>query len=242
MMKKLFSTLLISATLALSGQVMDTTVTDCNNNSRSIYATLATGKALVVASKGFDCSICKNKAPGWQSWTSQNKSQVEVWGAMTFLYSGNTPTCNDANSWVSTYSWNDIFTFLDLNKKWFTGGTPYYYVYDPSDNSIAYQGNSDAQARSTALSVSQVTIGLGEAIQKPFSVSGGEGFVSLDNLPHTTTKIQIVALTGKVIKTVNILSPQSVEKVDLSNYTAGIYLVNVQNKNGFQAVRKVYLR
>jgi hypothetical protein len=93
-MKKLLTVLLSLSLLILQGQVMDRTVEDCNNNSNSIFNILASGKALIIASKGFDCSICVNRAPGWGTWATANKQQVEVWGAMTNTYSSAIPSCN----------------------------------------------------------------------------------------------------------------------------------------------------
>ncbi len=239
-MKKLYLALLFGASVALSAQVADKSVTDCNSTTKSIYTALATGKPLVVASKGFDCSICQGAASPLQNWASQNPG-VQVWGAMTFNYSGNTPTCSNVSSWVGQYNWNNIFTFIDDTRHWYKFGTPRYYVYDPSDSTIAYEGANQSTALSTAEGLA-ATVGQPEVTQKPFSVSASNGSVSLFNLPQGYTTVQVVSLTGNVVKTVNFSSPGDVEKVALENFSVGIYLVNVQNKSGFHTVRKVYLR
>lgn len=243
MMKKFLFLFLASATLSSFGQVADQTVTDCNSNSRSIYAVLASGKPLVIASKGFDCSNCKSTAAALQSWASQNSASVEVWGAMTFTYSSSTPTCSNVSSWVSTYSWNDIFSYLDANRFWFKFGTPRYYVYDPADSTIAYEGPSQSIALSTALTLVPSNIGQTEVEAPLFSVSSGEvGKINLYDLPQGETMVQIVSLTGVVVQEINFSSPTAYEEVSLDKYSTGIYLVNVQNKSGFQSVKKVYLR
>lgn len=77
---------------------------------------------------------------------------------------------------------------------------------------------------------------------KSFSIGTGEGFILLHNLPSGESTIRVVSLTGKVVKTIGLNNPQATEKIDLKNYPPGIYLINVQNKKGFQAVRKAYLR
>ncbi len=239
-MKKLYLALLLGASIALSAQVADKTVTDCNSTTKSIYAALATGKPLVVASKGFDCGNCQNTAAALQSWASQNPG-VEVWGAMVNLYSSSTPTCANVTSWVNTYSWTNIYTFLDDTKHWFKFGTPRYYVYDPADSTIAYEGSSQSTALSTAAGLVS-TVSQSEIEKKEFSLSASNGSVSLFNLPQGPITIQVVSLTGNVVKTVNFNSPAALEKVVLDKFSAGIYLVNVQNKSGFRTVRKVYLR
>jgi thiol-disulfide isomerase/thioredoxin len=239
-MKKLYLALFFGASLGLSAQVSNKSVTDCNSNASCIYAALATGKPLVVASKGFDCSNCRSTAAALQNWASQNPN-VQVWGAMTFNYSGNTPMCTDVSAWVGQYSWNSIFTFIDDSRHWYKFGTPRYYVYDPADSSIAYEGSSQSSALSTAAGL-VTTVGQPEIAKKDFSVSAVNGTLSLFNLPEGPITVQVIALTGNVVKTVNFGSASSIEKVALERFTAGIYLVNVQNKNGFKAVRKIYLR
>ncbi len=239
-MKKLYIALFLGASIALSAQVADKTVTDCNSTTKSIYAALATGKPLVVASKGFDCSNCRSTAAALQNWAAQNPN-VQVWGAMTYNYSSNTPMCSDVSAWVSQYSWTSIFSFVDDSRHWYKFGTPRYYVYDPADSTIAYEGSSQSTALSTAAGLVS-TVSQSEIEKKEFSLSASNGSVSLFNLPQGPITVQVVSLTGNVVKTVNFNSPAALEKVVLDKFSAGIYLVNVQNKSGFRTVRKVYLR
>ncbi|MEQ9262568.1 MAG: T9SS type A sorting domain-containing protein [Owenweeksia sp.] len=244
-MEKLYFSLLflLSVSLASSQVVQNETVTNCNNNSKSIYTTLSSGKVLVIASEGFDCSICRSKAPGLQSWAAQNVTSIEVWGAMTYTYSGNTPTCTDVSSWKNSYSWNDIFMFIDSGRKWFGAGTPQYFVYSPQDSTLAYQGFSETTARSTAENL-VATIGIHEqeAIA-PFFVNQGEGFIQLNNLPPSTIQFQLFDLTGKAVKT-QIISNQFGEafKINITEMKRGLYLVKVKNGKGFEAVKKVMIR
>lgn len=239
-MKKLYLALFLGASIALSAQVADKTVTDCNSTTKSIYAALATGKPLVVASKGFDCSNCRSTAAALQNWAAQNPN-VEVWGAMTYNYSSNTPMCSDVSAWVGQYNWNNIFSFIDDTRHWYKFGTPRYYVYDPSDSTIAYEGSSQSSALSTAAGLVS-TVSQVEVAKKEFSVSASGATLSLFNLPQGQTTVQVVSLTGNVVKTINFNAPADVEKVSLDKFSVGIYLVNVQNKSGFNTVRKVYLR
>ncbi len=239
-MKKLYLSILLGASIALSAQVADKTVTDCNSTTKSIYAALATGKPLVVASKGFDCSNCRSTAAALQNWAAQN-TNVQVWGAMTFNYSSNTPMCSDVSAWVNQYNWTNIFSFIDDSRHWYKFGTPRYYVYDPADSTIAYEGSSQSTALSTAAGL-VTTVGQAEVVKKEFTVNASNATLSLFNLPQGQTTVQVVSLTGNVVKTVNFNSPAAIETVSLDKFSAGIYLVNVQNKNGFSTVRKVYLR
>ncbi|MGB0175635.1 MAG: T9SS type A sorting domain-containing protein [Owenweeksia sp.] len=245
-MKKLYISLLFLLSLSVSHAqvVQNETVTDCDNNSRSIYSTLAAGKVLMVASEGFDCSNCMSKAPGLQNWAAQHTNSIDVWGAMTFTYSGNTPNCTDVNDWKNKYSWTDIFTFIDSGRKWFGAGTPQYFVYNPQDSSLAYQGFSESTARTTAENLANSTIGIRESInaRAPFYVSQGEGFFQLNNLPLTTVQYQLFDLTGKVVKSQTFSDARDVQRISTNDIKKGLYLVKVKGVNGFEAVKKVLVR
>ncbi|WP_417611442.1 T9SS type A sorting domain-containing protein [Owenweeksia hongkongensis] len=242
-MKKIYTLFISIITFAASAQVMDVSVADCNNNASSIHAVLGTGKVLVVASDGLDCSICKSKAPGLQSWAAQNKTKIQVWGAMTFTYSNSTPTCTGVDSWVNSYGWTDIYTFVDANRHWFMSGTPRYTVYSALDSSLAYQGFDENAALNTALQIAgNTTVGIDEVSQKDFYVSQSPGAVRLHNLPKGANTIQLVNLTGQVVKSINNVSEDGSYTLLTSNMNAGIYLVSAQNNKGFKAVRKVYVK
>lgn len=242
-MKKLYPLLffLLYSALQLSAQVADRSVTDCNNNSKSIYSVLASGKVLLVSSEGFDCSNCKNGAAALQSFAAQYSAQIEVWGAMTFTYSSATPDCNDVNDWINSYGWSNIFTFIDAGEFWFQSGTPRFTVYNPADTSIAYQGYNVTDARNIAQNLA-ATVHLKENFKKEFSLSYGDGIIRLINLPAGEVNVQLISITGKLLKTRQIISANKAENLSVKNLQPGIYLVNVQNNNGFQAVRKIYLR
>lgn len=242
-MKKIYTLFISLITLAASSQVMDVSVTDCGNNMSSIHTVLGTGKVLVVASDGLDCSICKGKAAGLQTFAAQNKTKIQVWGAMTFTYSNNTPTCAGVINWVNTYGWTDIFTFIDANEYWFMSGTPRYTVYSPLDSSQAYQGFDENAALNKALELAgNTTVGLSEFSQKDIYVSHSPGSVRLHNLPIGTNTIQLLSLTGRVVKSITAANEEGKYSMSTSDLNAGIYLVSVQNNNGFKAVKKVYVK
>ncbi len=242
-MKNVYTIFISLITLWASAQVTDVSVTDCNNNMSSIHTVLGTGKVLVVASDGLDCSICKSKAPALQSFAAQNKTKIQVWGAMTFTYSNSTPTCTGVDNWVNSYGWTDIYAFVDANRHWFMSGTPRYTVYSPLDSSLAYQGFDENLALNTALQIAgNTTVGIGELSQKDFYVSQSPGAVRLHNLPKGVNTIQLVSLTGQVVKSITGVSEDGSQTLLTSNMSAGIYLVNAQNNNGFKVVKKVYVK
>lgn len=210
---------------AASAQVSDKVFYDCADNDKSVHAVLGTGKAIVVLSKGLDCSICKSKAPGWQNWAAANSAKVEVWGAMTFTYSNNTPTCQQLQNWVSTYNWNSIFTFVDSSEFYFQAGTPRYIVYSPVDSSIVYTGIDEAQARNKALTTSMVNINIKENKLENFGYRLRNGNLELFNVPRKKVQVRLLNLSGQVSRSFEMNNTQ--KEVDVTGLAPGIYLLQL---------------
>ena len=235
MMKNLYPIFLALLVLPAFGQVANKTVTDCNGDTRSIYGVLSTGKVLLVTSSGLDCSICMGAAPQVQSFAAANKGSVEVWGAMTFTYNSNNPTCTQVTGWVNNYSWTDVFAFSDDTRHWFMTGTPRYIVYDPADSSKAYEGPSRSQAFQTATSLAN-TVGLEQRDLDRVEVGNYAGGIRVFNLGESTTA-ELISLTGKLIKS-GRLSPDA-NQINTSGLRSGIYLLRLQTGNNETLVRKV---
>lgn len=136
---------------AFSQKIPNATFTDCNGNTQAIYSVLATGKVLMIASKGLDCSICMSYAANFENFVATNDATIAGWGAMVYNYQTNTPTCSDVTSWNSTYGWSEIFSFVDANKDFLVSGTPRYYVVNPADSMLVYNGGNFNTAKQTAL-------------------------------------------------------------------------------------------
>lgn len=228
-MKKFYTLLFSSLFIAASAQVSDRVETDCQSNSESIYNVLGSGKALIVASKGLDCSICVSRAGGWGNWATNNKSQVEVWGAMTYTYSNNIPTCGSMNAWVSTHGWSDIFTFADSNEYYFSAGTPRYLVYDPSDSTLIYQGGSHSQARTLALNASMVNLNVAQNELEKLSIYQSRDILNFEGIPAGKTDLEIYNLAGKREKTFELSADNNV--LNISDLPKGIYLIRLSNSS-----------
>lgn len=242
-MKKIYSIFFLALSTLLFGQVLNVSVQDCNNVSSSIYDVLSSGKVLFVASEGLDCSNCKAQAPGLQNWAAQNDIKIQVWGAMTYTYNNNTPGCGPISNWVSTYGWDDIYTFIDGNRYWLQSGTPRYVVYDPSDSTIAYQGFSESTAMTTAENLAaNSTVGLNETSDRSFYVSQSDEAFKMHHLPKGAISMRILSLTGQQISAENIEVSSDAVAISTARMNAGIYLVGVQNNSGFRAVRKIHVK
>ncbi len=117
-MKKLTFVFLLSFPALLFGQVDDRTENGCDGTARSVYQVGDEGKPLLIASDGLDCSICMNHAPDVRNFANDNQGTIEVWGAMSYLYSNAIPTCANVEQWNTAYNWTTIFTFVDLDEFW----------------------------------------------------------------------------------------------------------------------------
>ncbi len=225
-MKQVFTLLLLFALSVASAQaVMNRNEVDCNGQQMAIHQILGSGKALIISSQGLDCSICVSKASGWGNWASANKGSVAVWGAMTYTYSNNTPSCGSLNSWMSTHGWNDIFTFVDSAEYYFQSGTPRYLVYDPADSSLIYQGGNENQARNFALGASQINLGQAQFKLEDLDFFINRGQLNFRNVPPGRTLIEIYNLAGKKEKSFQLSESHKV--LNISDLPKGIYLVRM---------------
>ncbi len=241
-MKTLQSILLALCVSFLSNTYAQTptnaTVYDCANISKNIYTTLGTGKSLVVLSKGFDCSICINAAPAWQTFAAANTNQVEVWGAMTFTYGMAVPNCSNVSTWKNTHNWNDILMFIDTTERWYQSGTPRYIVYSAIDSSIVYQGRNAATARNIALNNSVVSsVNDYTAVNDVKLLNNGRQ-ITVANLPDDLESIHLVDISGRIMKQ---LKP-SADQVSISGERhTGIYFLRFISNTNQIATLKIAL-
>jgi hypothetical protein len=241
-MKNIFILVFLAGvTTSLFSQVpLNRTVFDCSNNSKNIYATLATGKSIIVLHKGVDCSICRSAAPGWQTWAAANTTNVEVWGALTYTYSGSafpvSNMCTLTTNWVSRYGWNDIFTFPDSNRLWVQAASPRYYVYSAIDSSIAYQGPNSTTARNVALA--QSAVGLNGTILNDAKVYATNGRLIIKDLPKEINSFTIRNVKGQVIKINRSVSPNF--EMDVSIFPKGIYFIQFVSERGYESRKLIF--
>jgi hypothetical protein len=138
--------------VSITAQTPDHSYTDCDGTTESIYALLAQGRPLLIASAGYDCSICMGEAGAVRDFAAQHP-QVRVWGAMNYKYSGAVPECPAFYNWRTAYWWDNIFMFNDVDDDWQDVGYPAYYVISPADSLIVYQGANLNAAQAAALAL-----------------------------------------------------------------------------------------
>ena len=234
----LFSTLLLCSVL-LAQVPANKTAYDCSGNTETIYDILGTGRSVIVLHKGVDCSICRNSAPGWQTWAAANTTNVRVWGAITYTYSSSqfntTNMCQKTTSWKSQYNWNDIFTFPDSSREWVNGGSPRYYVYSAIDSSIVYQGPNSTTARNTALA--QSTVGLSKIILNDSKIYFDSYNLRIENLDASVNSYRIFNPKGQMVAEGGILNGNAI--VSTNGFSKGVYIVQLIDNNNKTESRKV---
>ena len=241
-MKKivLITIIALFADAAIAQVPSNRTVFDCSSNSKNIYTTLATGKSIIILHKGVDCSICRSAAPGWQTWAAANTTNVEVLGALTYTYSGSafplSNSCTLTNNWVTTYGWNDIFTFPDSNRLWVQAASPRYYVYSAIDSTIVYHGPNSAIARSTA--IAQSTVGINRTILRNAKVFSYNGQLFLKNLPEDIRTLTILTINGQVVLEKAMQINQ--ENIDVSEFKRGTYILKFTSPKGIESKKLIF--
>jgi hypothetical protein len=232
-----FTLFLFALPFLLNAQPLNTSVTDCNNVTKSIQTTLSSGKALIIAHKGVDCTICQGQAPSLQTWAAANKAKVEVWCALTWKYNPNTfnPACSATNSWVNTYNWTDIYTFPDYNRDCLSSGTPRYYVYSPMDCTIVFSGGkSQAEARA----LQETLVGIEESsLIKSVKISTFKGAVSLSGLSPTFQEVRLYNVTG-TLQQINLIKA---EKLKIQNLKSGIYILQFIGQTSVIGSKKIFI-
>jgi len=238
----LILTLIIFSATSIAQAPLNKTVYDCDSNSKNIQDVLGTGKALIIAHKGVDCSICKSSAGPLQTWAASNKSKVEVWGAMSYRYNPNSfkPECQKTKDWDSTYKWNDIFAFADSSRSWAASSSPRYYVYSAIDSSIVFQGSSRTVAQDSALNHSKISVSLNDLNEiDQFQLLYQSNQIILKNLPKNTSELIIYDLNGRIIDrkpNAKLYSP-----ISTSGFKKGVYILQIRTLKGLGANKKLLI-
>ena len=214
------------AHLAL-GQAPDFFAHNCAGKTQSLYQVLSSGKALVVASEGFDCSICQSKAAQLENRATNDSDRVVTWAAMTYTYSNQQPPCSELSRWDSVYAWETIFSFLDSNEYFFSLGTPRYLVYSPVDSSQIYVGSDEQQAYAQARQAAQQLLHRApRPLLDNLHLQQQGGRILLRGLPRQPGQLQVFNLAGKRIYQTALR--QGEENIPWQGYAPGVYLFHLR--------------
>ena len=245
-MKFLYYTLMILLIPQLAlAQVQDRTETNCDGEMRSVHQVGDEGKPLIIATKGLDCSTCMSHAPAVGDFAEDYAGQIEVWGAMTYLYSPNDPTCPAVADWESDYGWTNIFTFLDLAEYWVEGGgLPDYRVIHPQTHEEVYLGPSWDDARDEALELLSLSIAnIDNGIQQ-LSVVARDGQLQLwiDGGNPGKLQVEVLTIIGQRVAEFQTNITSGAQRLEFPfNEKEGVYLLRAI-QDGQPVVRKFTIR
>jgi positive regulator of sigma E activity len=235
-----FAAFLFLAVSVFAQPIADASYTDCNSNTMSIYGVLGSGKVLLVANAGTNCSICMSHAGGVASVADNNSNTIQVWGSIT-TKNGGSVNCTAINSWVSTYNWSNVFSFADVNKDWFSLGTPRYHVISPLDSTVVYAGSNWNTAKQTAETLASQIIGIDEVdLVNHISLTAQRLTVNLSQ-PASNAEITLFNITGQKLMEEQGNTGQTQISINLNQtLKPGIYLVRVL-ADGKEVVKKMML-
>lgn len=217
------------------GQVPDFTAENCDGKQQGLHQILGSGKALVVASEGFDCSICQSKAAQLETRATNDSDLVVTWGAMTYTYSSAQPSCADLQTWDSTYQWQTVFSFLDSTEHYFQFGTPRYIVYSPVDSSEVYAGGDEVQAFSKARNEAQKLLRREEYPLEQVELIRQPQSVYLKNLPAGSGKLTVYNLAGQPVLRKELNTSEV--RIPWGNRPPGIYLFQLHFAQGVRTIK-----
>lgn len=210
---------------------------NCSGVSESLYDVLNANKVLVVAADGFDCSICMSHAPTIGNLANSNPDKIRVWGAMNYKYSSNAPTCNAVNSWVNSYNWSAVFSFIDAPISWASSGYPTYTVIDPRTKTVAYKGGNSNQAVSIANGIASQITAAKENLEKKSKVRAivSNGILSIYDLENfQPKKAMLTNLSGQIFFQKDDLIPNDGAGFSVPISKAlpnGMYLLKIENEH-----------
>lgn len=254
-MKKLILSLsLLAAVTAANAQTYATnwTATDCNSVSHTLFNTLDSGKIIVFVWV-MPCASCKNGAKAAynavQSFATTNPGKVRMYMADDL----GDASCSSLQSWVTSNSigslsnmtiFSNAGNVIDEND--FGGtGMPHVIVMGGTDHKIYYNTKNSATndqpgitaAVNSALSALSVS---GAPVAANFSVSPNPAtdVVTIDGL-NGISKIEVVSVSGKTVRTEKIGSGKTSVQFSLSGLAAGLYLVKATDLEGNTSIQKL---
>lgn len=220
----------------LPAQVADFSAENCDGKQQGLHQILGSGKALVVASEGFDCSICQSKAAQLETRATNDSDLVVTWAAMTYTYSNQQPNCQELRRWDSVNGWETIFSFLDSTEYFFQFGTPRYLVYSPVDSSQIYAGGNEQQAYFLARQAAQQFLTQAEKpVLGDIFLHQQEGSVVLQGLPAKSGRLKVFNLAGNQVYQTELAQP--VERIPWQGYPPGVYLFHLRYPDVVQTLK-----
>lgn len=227
-MKKLILLLFISfITLSIEAQlVADRTQYTCDSKSENVFDVLKSGKILMVCMQGLDCGGCRAGAPAVDTFATNNKNTVRVWGALNKINGGG--TCSGIADWKTDFGYNDIFTFLDSTKYWEKTYGAEFVIFNPKDFKVYFKSFDASSAIAKANELNDIIAGVSTTEKKQVNVYPNPTASTIQ--VSVNEPIVLATITDALGKSETVIPINN--SIDVSTLKQGIYFLHFTNKRG----------
>lgn len=198
----------------------------CDNKSENVYDVLKSGKILMICMQGLDCGGCRAGAPTVDTFATNNKNTVRVWGALNKINGGG--TCSGVADWETDFGYNDIFTFLDSTKYWEKTYVAEFLIINPKDFKVYYKSFDAASAIAKANELNNSIASTTTPTTKEVSVYPNPAAASINiSVGATIVSATITDMLGKT--TAVTFENDAINIEALSN---GVYFLHLTDEKG----------
>ena len=247
--------LILNSSVVFSQTATDFTANDCNGNSHNLFSELNAGKVIVLCWV-MPCGACTGPASTSynivQSYQATNPNTVYFYMADDYANSA----CQVVNSWgnsngIPENAWSIRFSnsTIDMTDYGATG-MPKIVVLGGANHTVFYNANNTVNSANlqNAINTALSTTGINEShsIVSDFTVSPNPSNnvteINFNLLDKSNVKIELYNLEGKLMKNVfegMVSSGENKIQLDVSGYSAGVYLLNLSAGNKSKSINLV---
>lgn len=227
-MKKYIILVLVGFTgFALQAQlVTDRTQYTCDNENENVFDVLKSNKILMICMQGLDCGGCRAGAPSVDTFATNHKNTIRVWGALNKI--NGTGTCSGVADWKTDFGYKDIFTFLDSTKYWETTFGAEFLVINPKDFKVYFKSFDAASAIKKANELNDIIASTSKPTVKQVKVHPNPATTAISiDVDAAIVAANITDVLGKTT-TVSLENGT----INISTLSVGVYFLQLTDKNG----------
>jgi thiol-disulfide isomerase/thioredoxin len=206
--------------------IADRTQYTCDNESENVFNVLKSNKILMICMQGLDCGGCRAGAPSVDTFATNHKNTIRVWGALNKI--NGTGTCTGVADWKTDFGYEDIFTFLDSSKYWEKTYNAEFLVINPKDFKVYYKSFDAASAIKKANELNDIIAGIIQPKATQIKV-----------YPNPATSILNIDVDASIVTATitDVLGRSTTVSLDnksinISEYKAGVYFLQLIDKSG----------
>lgn len=252
--------IIVSSSIVTNAQTtdaLDFTMTDCGGSTHSLFADYLDSNEVVIMEFFMLCSSCATTGqrldPMYMGLTAQYPGMVNFFA----IAYNNSYSCSTVNTWRNTNTPNAIASDSGATQvSWYggmgmptvvvVGGTNHQVLYDNMNNASPWVDTTEIK---TAIDNFFATLDVEDANNNiQFSAYPNPTTnvlnVDLNLITQSQTTIELVDLTGKIVKGISnsmLSSGKHLFQVETSDLSNGIYFISV-NSNGKRSQYKISIK